>query len=36
MSFLTKNYKNIEFITTSDLVSHIDEGKLKPLLKGDG
>lgn len=33
MEHLTKTYKNIEFITTSDLVRHIDEGKLKPLCK---
>ena len=33
MSHLTKTYKNIEFITTSDLVNHINEGKLKPLVK---
>lgn len=35
LSFITKNYKNIEFITTTDLVSHIKEGKLKPLLNRD-
>ncbi len=35
MEYLTINYTNLEFITTSDLVRHIDEGKLKPLLKGD-
>ncbi len=35
LAFLTKSYKNIEFITTSDLVNHINEGKLKPLIKGD-
>jgi hypothetical protein len=33
MNHLTKTYKDIEFITTSDLVQHIEQGKLKPLVK---
>jgi hypothetical protein len=33
MNHLTKTYTNIEFITTSDLVQHIEEGKLNPLVK---
>ncbi len=35
MAYLTKSFNNIEFITTSDLVRHLDEGKLKPLTKSD-
>lgn len=31
--YLTKNYENIEFVTASDLVRHLNEGKLKPLCK---
>ncbi|KAA2216539.1 polysaccharide deacetylase family protein [Maribacter flavus] len=33
MKHLTSNYENIEFITTSDLVEHIKQGKLNPLFK---
>ncbi|MFD0797133.1 hypothetical protein ACFQZJ_06655 [Maribacter chungangensis] len=33
LEYLTKNYKNIEFVTTSDVVRHIEEGKLVPLTK---
>jgi hypothetical protein len=33
MDYLTKNYKNIEFVTTSDLVEHIEKGILVPLVK---
>lgn len=35
MAYLTKNFNNIEFITTSDLVRHLDEGRLKPLTKSN-
>jgi hypothetical protein len=31
--FLTKNYKDIEFITATDLKRHIEEGHLVPLSK---
>ncbi len=33
LAHLTKQYNNIEFVTTSDVVRHIEEGKLVPLLK---
>ncbi len=35
MGHLTKEYENIEFITTSDLVEHIGQGKLKPIVNSD-
>lgn len=31
--FLTEHYKNLKFITASDLVRHIEEGRLEPLSK---
>lgn len=31
--YLRDNYSNLTFITTSELVEHINDGKLKPLLK---
>lgn len=33
MKHLTSKYENIEFITTTDLVEHIKQGKLNPLFK---
>jgi hypothetical protein len=33
LAYLTKNYKNIEFVTTSEVVQHIEDGKLVPLMK---